>query len=143
MRLWSLDPAYLDAKGLVALWREGLLAQKVLMGLTKGYKNHPQLDRFKDHPDPPAAIAFYLHKVCEEAGRRGYKFDAAKIRVSPKAILPIKLSKGQLAFEVEHLNRKLRIRDSEKYRLVCRLKKFECHPIFELVSGGIAPWEKP
>jgi len=30
MRLWSLHPRYLDAKGLVALWREGLLAQKVL-----------------------------------------------------------------------------------------------------------------
>ena len=36
MRLWSLHPRYLDAKGLVALWREGLLAQAVLKGQTKG-----------------------------------------------------------------------------------------------------------
>jgi len=25
MRLWTLHPKYLDARGLVALWREGLL----------------------------------------------------------------------------------------------------------------------
>jgi hypothetical protein len=29
---------------LVAVWREGLLAQAVLQGKTNGYKNHPQLD---------------------------------------------------------------------------------------------------
>ncbi|WP_368086417.1 pyrimidine dimer DNA glycosylase/endonuclease V [Nitrosomonas sp. Nm34] len=26
MRLWSIHPKYLDAKGLLALWREGLQA---------------------------------------------------------------------------------------------------------------------
>ena len=41
MKLWSIHPKYLDAKGLVALWREALLAQKVLDGKTEGYKNHP------------------------------------------------------------------------------------------------------
>ena len=46
MRLWSLHPKYLDIKGLVACWREGLLARKVLLDQTKGYKNHPQLIRF-------------------------------------------------------------------------------------------------
>jgi hypothetical protein len=59
MRLWSLHPQHLDAKGLVALWRESLLVQKVLLGQTKGYRNHPQLNRFKAHPDPLAAIAAY------------------------------------------------------------------------------------
>ncbi len=47
MRLWSLHPKYLDRQGLLAVWREGLLAQKVLQGKTKGYKNHPQLKRFQ------------------------------------------------------------------------------------------------
>ncbi|MDI3502728.1 MAG: hypothetical protein PWR13_285 [Archaeoglobi archaeon] len=28
MRLWSIHSKYLDAKGLVAVWREGLLAKK-------------------------------------------------------------------------------------------------------------------
>jgi hypothetical protein len=41
MRLWSIHPEYLDAKGLVALWREALLAQNVLQCNTKGYKKHP------------------------------------------------------------------------------------------------------
>jgi hypothetical protein len=44
MRLWSLHPCHLDAKGLVALWREGLLAQKVQACETNGYRNHPQLE---------------------------------------------------------------------------------------------------
>lgn len=48
MRIWSLHPKYLDTKGLVALWRETLLAQHVLSGKTKRYKNHPQLARFKN-----------------------------------------------------------------------------------------------
>ena len=39
MRLWSLRPKYLDSQGLVALWREGLLAQAVLRGKTRGYRN--------------------------------------------------------------------------------------------------------
>jgi hypothetical protein len=30
MRIWSLHPKYLDSKGLVALWRESLLAKNVL-----------------------------------------------------------------------------------------------------------------
>ena len=49
MRLWSLHPKYMDSKGLVALWREGLLARAVLKGQTNGYINHPQLIRFKNY----------------------------------------------------------------------------------------------
>ena len=41
MRLWTLHPQYLDPRGLVALWREALLAQKVLLGRTRGYRAHP------------------------------------------------------------------------------------------------------
>jgi len=79
MRLWSLHPCYLDAKGLVALWREGLLVQKVLAGGMKGYRHHPQLQRFRGQPDPLGAIAAYLREVRREAGRRGYRFDATRI----------------------------------------------------------------
>ncbi|HWQ19849.1 MAG TPA: pyrimidine dimer DNA glycosylase/endonuclease V, partial [Methanotrichaceae archaeon] len=73
--MWSIHPKYLDARGLVALWREGLLAQKVLRGETQGYRYHPQLNRFKEAEDPKAAIAGYLKEVVKEAGRRGYCFD--------------------------------------------------------------------
>jgi hypothetical protein len=65
MRLWTLHPKYLDAQGLVALWREGLLAQKVLRGRTRGYRHHPQLARFRAQADPVASIARYLRAVQE------------------------------------------------------------------------------
>ncbi|MDI6747818.1 MAG: pyrimidine dimer DNA glycosylase/endonuclease V [Rhodocyclaceae bacterium] len=41
MRLWTLHPRYLDARGLVALWREARLAQAVLGGKTRGYTHTP------------------------------------------------------------------------------------------------------
>ena len=63
MRLWTLHPKYLDAQGLVALWREGLLARAVLRGMTKGYRHHPQLQRFRAHASPRAAINLYLEGV--------------------------------------------------------------------------------
>ena len=61
MRLWSIHPKYLDSKGLVAVWREGLLARSVLDGKTKGYKNHPQLIRFKNQKEPLLFLDTYLN----------------------------------------------------------------------------------
>src|SRR5262245_23293839 len=95
MRLWSLHPRYLDARGLVALWREALLAQAVLRGRTKGYVHHPQLERFRDRPSPAAAISQYLLAVLDEAERRGYRFDARKIgRARSSGRIPV--TRGQL-----------------------------------------------
>ena len=99
MRLWSLHPALLDRAGLVALWREALLAQAVLRGATKGYRHHPQLDRFKACSNPVGAIGLYLRKVHDEAQRRGFRFDAEKIRLVAPARVPV--TKGQLAFEFD------------------------------------------
>lgn len=65
MRLWTVHPRYLGAKGLVAAWREALLAQKVLAGRTRGYRAHPQLRRFQAHPWPPGAIAAFLRGLAE------------------------------------------------------------------------------
>ena len=79
MRIWSVHPKYLDKKGLVALWRESLLAKHVLEDKTKGYKNHPQLNRFKQHQQPLHAINYYLSIVQEEATKRGYRFNQEKI----------------------------------------------------------------
>lgn len=56
VRLWSLHPRYLDTAGLTAGWREALLAQKVLTGVTRGYRHHPQLERFL----PGSALAAEL-----------------------------------------------------------------------------------
>lgn len=138
MRLWSLHPRHLDAKGLVALWREGLLAQKVLAGATRGYHHHPQLDRFKRQSDPLAAIAGYLVEVQCEAARRGYNFDAGKIAPCGKAA-HIPVNEGQLAYEFEHLKRKLAMRDPAA--LSRQPAQPEPHPLFRVVAGGIEEWE--
>jgi hypothetical protein len=141
MRLWSLHPKYLDAKGLVALWREALLAQKVLMGATKGYRNHPQLQRLKDHDHPLGAMAVYLNCVHAEALARNYRFDASKI--NPDATeQPIEVTDGQLLYELNHLKEKLKIRDQKKYNEVRQVRRPLANPIFVVVPGNVEPWEK-
>ena len=140
MRIWSLHPGLLDAKGLVALWRETLLAQKVLAGETKGYRNHPQLDRFKCQPDPMAAIGAYLREVQREATRRGYNFDASKIIRNADAP-HIEATGGQLAYEFAHLKAKLRVRDAAAYQRIVAMETPLAHPLFDVVEGGIAEWE--
>lgn len=141
MRLWSLHPKYLDAKGLVALWREALLAKNVLEGNTKGYKHHPQLDRFRKTSQPIKAINFYLKAVWEEAKERNYRFDPGKF-VADAVIDPIQVTSGQLNFEKDHLFKKLLIRDEKRYQTLINLRNFEIHPLFQLIEGDIEPWEK-
>lgn len=141
MRLWSLHPRYLDSKGLVALWREGLLARKVLQNLTKGYRNHPQLERFRSQTDPVALIDKYLKVVLEEAVRRGYHFDAGKIgpEFSPGQI---SVTVGQLRYELEHLKSKLRSRDFERYKSLENIDLPLANAIFVVVEGEIEAWER-
>ena len=139
MRLWSLHPSMLDRAGLVALWREGLLAQKVLLGQTRGYRHHPQLHRFRASESPVAAISTYLWAVLDEARARGYKFDASKIAMRRRAIsIPVTL--GQLEFEYQHLRRKLRSRDRAKFRLLAKTGPIP-HPIMLAAPGPIESWE--
>jgi hypothetical protein len=140
MRLWSLHPQYLDAQGLVALWREGLLAQAVLRGRTRGYRHHPQLQRFRTHADPCGAIAAYLHDVHQEASRRGYRFDASKIGPACAA-LPIPVTEGQLAYEWQHLLRKLAVRSPETHRRWRHSDDLHCHPLLVRRPGCVEPWE--
>ena len=141
MRLWSVHPKYLDARGLVALWREALLAQAVLRGRTSGYRHHPQLQRFRAQPSPLGAIADYLRCIHAEAVDRGYAFAARK--VSPvRGSGPIAVTRGQVGPEWLHLMSKLATRDPETYvRLEC-VKRPRPHPIFRIVPGGVETWEK-
>jgi len=140
MRLWSLDPSYLDTQGLVALWREGLLAQKVLLGETRGYKHHPQLIRFKETANPVGAIATYLRAVADEAVSRGYRFDRSKI-ARRRITRQLRVSRGQLAYEFEHLLVKLKRRDPPRYRRLKGLGVIKAHPLFRRAPGGVADWE--
>ena len=142
MRLWSLHPRYLDAKGLVALWREALLAQAVLRGRTRGYRNHPQLHRFRAQPSPVSAIAAYLSAVHEEATTRGYGFDAGRIARGREAP-PIVVTRGQLGFEWRHLMTKLEARAPEWRKELGAPDAVEPHPLFRLVPGEVADWERP
>lgn len=141
MRLWSLHPKYLDPQGLVALWREALLAKAVLGGKTRGYTRHPQLERFKAHAHPRSAINSYLAAICEEATRRGYAFDQSK--VGPvRAVASISVGSGQLAHEWQHLRSKLSVRNP------CVLARWSgvalpaCHPLFRRHPGAVASWER-
>ncbi len=139
MRLWSLHPSALDRQGLVALWREGLLAQKVLLGQTKGYRFHPQLDRFRASANPVASITTYLWDVRNEATARGYSFDASKIAMRKRAV-SIPVSRGQLDFERKHLLKKLRVRDPVRFRELTA-SVINPHPMMRVVDGGVEPWE--
>jgi len=141
MRLWTVHPKYLDAKGLVALWREGLLAQKVLLGQTKGYTQHPQLHRFKNVSNPTGAIGAYLAEVQQEAARRGYSFNLSKI-VKSSFDGTLHETDGQLIYEWQHLLRKLVIRDPKRHRDCCKIIKPEPHPLFKIIKGCVQDWEK-
>ena len=168
MRIWSLHPCLLDRRALVACWRETLLAQKVLRGLTRGYTNHPQLIRFRAHPQPLEAVAAYLSGLADEADARGYSFnrtligagehgagehgagengaDKTESPYASVALIPVPL--GQLEYELAFLQHKVAGRDPEwehrlNKRLAARGELAACaHPLFEAVPGAIEPWEK-
>lgn len=140
MRIWSLHPKYLDTKGLVALWRETLLAKNVLEGNTKGYKNHPQLLRFKNSEHPLGGINQYLEAVFNEACSRGFQFNEKKFSSNYKP-LQLSVTSGQLEFEVKHLLSKLKKRDALLYEKLSNHTLFEPHPLFKVVEGTIEEWE--
>jgi hypothetical protein len=143
LRLWTLHPGHLDARGLVALWREALLAQAVLLGRTRGYRNHPQLTRFRETRDPIAAIACYLRGIHDEATARGYRFDASRITKTRRRAETIAETTGQLRYEWSHLAGKLRRRDPNWHAARHRGVRPKPHPLFRIVAGKIRPWERP
>lgn len=140
MRIWSLHPKYLDTKGLVALWRETLLAKHVLQGKTKGYKNHPQLNRFKNSNNPVDCINNYLSIIHEEATSRQYSFDKSKVNWKFRK-LHLTVTAGQLKYEALHLLNKLQLRDPGKYQELKKIGFFEPHPLFKVIDGDIEDWE--
>ena len=141
MRIWSLHPKYLDARGLVALWRETLLAQAVLLGRTKGYTHHPQLDRFRANARPVECVAAYLAAVAREADARGYAFDAGKIHPR-RTRAKLAVSDGQMHHEWAHLMAKLAVRDPARAHALRAMRAPEAHPLFAVVPGDVENWEK-
>jgi hypothetical protein len=145
MRLWSIHPKYLDTKGLGALWREALLAQAVLSNRTKGWKNHPQLVRFKGDRNPVSAVGFYLLRIHEEASLRRYNYDISKIKKPVNEIEPIEITDGQLNYEMFILLERLELRSPEKFAELQELRGVcdypEPHPIFNVIEGEVGSWE--
>jgi hypothetical protein len=147
MRLWSLDPSYLDVKGLGAVWREALLAQAVLVGQAKGWRNHPQLLRFSNHDDPVSAIGFYLLKIHEEASQRGYNYQQSKIIKQLETVSPINVTRAQLLYEFHILNVRVKIRAPHHYKInlvksAQQANHPQPHPLFRVVKGEVELWEK-
>jgi hypothetical protein len=141
MRIWSLHPKYLDRQGLLACWRETLLAQKVLRGETHGYRNHPQLARFLSQPDPIDCIACYLVTLAEEAEKRGYHFDRSKIGSCPSEHT-IPVTREQVLFEWRHLKEKLQLRDPDRLDQMKNIEHPEPHPLFKIIDGKVETWER-
>lgn len=143
MRLWSIRFDWLDPIGLVALWRESLLAKSVIEGNTIGYRNHPQLLRFKSYLSPFNAINTYLLYVKEEADRRGFLFDESKIlQSSVDKGIKIAVSQGQLDYELQLLKKKITLRSKNKLEVVFNNESGQPNSLFISYKGPIEPWEK-
>jgi hypothetical protein len=141
MRLWTIHPKYLDPQGLVALWREALLARAVLRGETKGYRHHPQLHRFQAQAAPRSAINAYLSSVLLEAESRGYAFNGNKVGPA-RTQVRISCTTGQLRYEWQHLLAKLSSRSPVHHRRWRGVASPEPHPLFRIRAGEIEPWER-
>ena len=142
MRIWSIHPKYLDWMGLGAQWREALLAQKVVQGKTKGWRNHPQLNRFKEHSEPLKAVGFYLREIYKESQLRGYNYNYSKILKPVEKTEKIKLNKGQIIYEFNLLQSRLEKRSPEVFRKNLKTEKVLPHPLFTLRPGPPEQWEK-
>jgi hypothetical protein len=129
--------------GLLAAWREGLLAQKVLEGKTKGYRQHPQLLRFRNSANSVLAIAIYLESLYRESLNRGYSFDGGKINYqSKKEKMEIAVSGRQVEYEFELLKWKLERRNPAQFGKIKDEKEIELNELFRLVEGDMEIWEK-
>lgn len=141
VRIWSLHPHHLDRVGLVACWRETLLAQAVLAGRTKGYLNHPQLERFRNTSDPLATVASYLAGLAAQADLRGYRFDRSRIIADADPQRRLSVTSGQVDLEWQHLGAKLAVRSPQDHaRWVAASPT--AHPLFVVVEGPVESWER-
>lgn len=142
MRLWTIHPKYLDVKGLCGLWREGIMARNALLGIKKGYQNHPQLERFRKQDDPILFIDTYLLNVYKESKIRNFNFNREKFG-SNFTDSKIEVTEGQINYEFKHIKRKLKVRDINRYNKLKKIKFPDVNPIFKVVKGDIEPWERP
>jgi hypothetical protein len=138
-----VHPRYLDRQALIACWREALLAQAVIDRPAGGYGHHPQLERFRDTPQPAGTVAAYLSGLADEADARGYRFVRAKILPFEPSPGAIPVTVGQLRYEWGHLTAKLERRSPDVAARWGDVIAPEPHPLFRAVDGPVEPWERP
>jgi len=120
------------------------LAKKVLEGQTKGYKNHSQLERFKNTHDPISYINYYLSGVFDQASMRKYKYDESKID-SFEVTEGISVNHKQVIYEFNFLQDKLFSRDIKQWKINESYREsgyIILHPLFYIKLGEIESWEK-
>ena len=132
MSLCTIHPKYLDKQGLISLWREGLLAQKVLNGEVNIQLNSPLWEKLKKSQNPLRAIGAYLSFVAAEGARRGYKFSHEKILYPNFESYEIKVKPQDLIFEMTHLRNKLKMRDQHKWDEISKVSEVSPHPFIRL-----------
>lgn len=144
MRLWSIDPGWLDRQGFLGLWRETVMAINVLSGKRDGYKNHPQLDRFKQTDNPMAYLSSYAWPLVFEGRGRDYNLNEKYIVANWDSSLALPVTRGQVDYEIQHLLKKLEVRDIECYNyLKRRTNCISVHPLFYVVeNNNIEEWER-
>ena len=140
MRLWSLHPRYLDPQG----WSrcgETLLARKVLRGETRGYRHHPQLQRFREARDPQSAIDAYLPRSTPRRRR-------AATRSTRTSSMPTRARKdpgrarATRRARMGHLIAQARVAQPGAHVRWRELQRPRTHPSFRVVAGGVADWER-
>ena len=82
-----------------------------------------------------------MRLVLIESEKRGYHFDKTKLPVQCIPVDFIMESQGQLDYEWQHLLKKLRVRNPDRFRSVSNVKSPDPNPIFRIVPGGISSWE--
>jgi len=152
MRLWSFHPKYLDDQTLYLTWKKGMIAVRALTGNLAGYErtyaNHGQLVRFRQQPDPVQAISDYMHALVDEAQRRGYTYPRYfKRKALPKSPNGTRMTvtAGQMECEVwRYANDILGRRRGmiQHYVRFFGIPEPDPHPIFTLVRGPVAEWER-
>ena len=139
-RIWSLHPKYLDGIEIFFLWRNCIMAKKILDGTEKVNRKFPHLARFESSSNPIGAINIYLSEVYKIASTHGKNFKLDKFDDSFKDI-SLNVTKGQMEYEVELFKKKLRNRSSDTNALIFKIKIIEPNPLFKVVEGNKEAWD--
>lgn len=111
-----------------------MLAKAVLEGETHGYTCHPQLNIFRNHLEPVAAIHCYLQAVLQEAFILKYHVDVGKIDTAIQTT-PHIVTEKQLTYEWEHLLKKLKVRNNKLYQQLVAISNPDLYSLIKSIPS--------